>query len=94
MDSSSSFPPFTVSRTTSAALSAFCSLVLPDAAFFSACLPSTLKLVEAYEEFDELSAQSQEILEAKAEIEKTSPSYPDVPGGNAPPTASCESPSG
>lgn len=39
--------------------------------FMNYYLPTTLKLVEAYEEFDDLSAQSQEIIEAKAEIEKT-----------------------
>ena len=39
--------------------------------FMDYYLPTTLKLVEAYEEFDELSAQGQEIREAKAEIEKT-----------------------
>lgn len=39
--------------------------------FMDYYLPTTLKLVEAYQEFDELSAQGQEIREAKAEIEKT-----------------------
>lgn len=39
--------------------------------FMNYYLPTTLKLVEAYEEFDDLSAQSPEIIEAKAEIEKT-----------------------
>lgn len=34
-------------------------------------LPTTLKLVEAYEEFDGLSVPGEEILQAKAEIEKT-----------------------
>ena len=31
----------------------------------------TLKLVKSYEEFDSLSVQGEDILEAKAEIEKT-----------------------
>lgn len=39
--------------------------------FMNYYLPTTLKLVEAYEEFDEMEAQSQEIIEAKLEIEKT-----------------------
>ena len=39
--------------------------------FMNYYLPTTLKLVGAYEEFDDLSSQSAEILEAKAEIEKT-----------------------
>ncbi|MGN0167771.1 MAG: 5-bromo-4-chloroindolyl phosphate hydrolysis family protein [Acetatifactor sp.] len=39
--------------------------------FMNYYLPTTLKLVGAYEEFDDLSAQGEEILEAKAEIEKT-----------------------
>lgn len=39
--------------------------------FMDYYLPTTLKLVGAYEEFDELSSQGQEIMEAKAEIEKT-----------------------
>lgn len=39
--------------------------------FMSYYLPTTLKLVAAYEEFDDLSAQSEEIVEAKTEIEKT-----------------------
>lgn len=39
--------------------------------FMNYYLPTTLKLVGAYEEFDDLSSQSEEILEAKAEIEKT-----------------------
>lgn len=34
-------------------------------------LPTTLKLVEAYEEFDRVSVQGAEILEARNEIEKT-----------------------
>lgn len=34
-------------------------------------LPTTLKLVEAYEEFDRVSSPSEEILKAKAEIENT-----------------------
>lgn len=34
-------------------------------------LPTTLKLVEAYEEFARVSTPGQEIIEAKAEIEKT-----------------------
>lgn len=39
--------------------------------FMNYYLPTTLKLVEAYKEFDEMEAQSQEIMEAKQEIEKT-----------------------
>lgn len=39
--------------------------------FMSYYLPTTLKLVAAYEEFDTLSEQGPDILEAKAEIEKT-----------------------
>lgn len=39
--------------------------------FMNYYLPTTLKLVEAYEEFDERGAQSREVIEAKAEIEKT-----------------------
>lgn len=39
--------------------------------FMNYYLPTTLKLVGAYEEFDDLSSQSEEIVEAKAEIEKT-----------------------
>ncbi len=39
--------------------------------FMNYYLPTTLKLVAAYEEFDDLSAQGEEIIEAKAEIEKT-----------------------
>ncbi|MDE5590728.1 MAG: 5-bromo-4-chloroindolyl phosphate hydrolysis family protein, partial [Acetatifactor sp.] len=39
--------------------------------FMSYYLPTTIKLVEAYEEFDDLSSQSREIIEAKTEIEKT-----------------------
>lgn len=39
--------------------------------FLNYYLPTTLKLVAAYQEFDGMSAQSGEILEAKAEIEKT-----------------------
>lgn len=34
-------------------------------------LPTTLKLVEAYEEFDRVSSPSEEILKAKSEIENT-----------------------
>lgn len=34
-------------------------------------LPTTLKLVEAYEEFDGISVPGDEVLQAKAEIEKT-----------------------
>lgn len=39
--------------------------------FMSYYLPTTLKLVTAYEEFDGLSSQGEEIREAKSEIEKT-----------------------
>lgn len=39
--------------------------------FMNYYLPTTLKLVAAYREFDGMSAQGEEILEAKAEIEKT-----------------------
>lgn len=39
--------------------------------FLNYYLPTTLKLVAAYQEFDGMSAQGEEILEAKAEIEKT-----------------------
>lgn len=39
--------------------------------FMNYYLPTTLKLVGAYEEFEDLSSQSGEIIEAKAEIEKT-----------------------
>lgn len=39
--------------------------------FMNYYLPTTLKLVSAYEEFDDLSSQSEEIVEAKTEIEKT-----------------------
>lgn len=39
--------------------------------FMNYYLPTTLKLVAAYEEFDDLSSQGEEIREAKAEIEKT-----------------------
>lgn len=39
--------------------------------FMNYYLPTTLKLVAAYEEFDDLSSQGEEILEAKREIEKT-----------------------
>ncbi len=39
--------------------------------FMSYYLPTTLKLVSAYEEFDSLSEQGEDIMEAKAEIEKT-----------------------
>lgn len=34
-------------------------------------LPTTLKLVEAYEEFDRISVPGEEVLQAKVEIEKT-----------------------
>ena len=34
-------------------------------------LPTTLKLVEAYEEFDGISVPGEEVVQAKAEIEKT-----------------------
>ena len=34
-------------------------------------LPTTLKLVEAYEDFDRISSPGQEIIKAKAEIENT-----------------------
>ena len=34
-------------------------------------LPTTIKLVEAYEEFDRVSVPGEDILTAKAEIEKT-----------------------
>lgn len=34
-------------------------------------LPTTLKLVEAYEEFDKISVPGEEVVSAKAEIEKT-----------------------
>ena len=34
-------------------------------------LPTTLKLVEAYEDFDKVSTPGPEILAAKAEIERT-----------------------
>lgn len=34
-------------------------------------LPTTLKLVEAYEEFDGISVPGEEVIQAKAEIEKT-----------------------
>lgn len=39
--------------------------------FMNYYLPTTLKLVAAYEEFDDLSSQGEEIREAKREIEKT-----------------------
>lgn len=39
--------------------------------FLNYYLPTTLKLVASYEQFDSLSSQSEDILEAKAEIEKT-----------------------
>ena len=39
--------------------------------FMNYYLPTTLKLVKSYEEFDSLSVQGEDILEAKAEIEKT-----------------------
>ncbi len=39
--------------------------------FMNYYLPTTIKLVGAYEEFDALSVQGEEIVEAKAEIEKT-----------------------
>ncbi len=39
--------------------------------FMSYYLPTTIKLVDAYEKFDSLSVQGQDIKEAKAEIEKT-----------------------
>ncbi len=39
--------------------------------FMNYYLPTTLKLVAAYEEFDDLSSQGEEIREAKTEIEKT-----------------------
>lgn len=39
--------------------------------FMSYYLPTTLKLVAAYEEFDSLSEQGEDIKDAKAEIEKT-----------------------
>ncbi len=39
--------------------------------FMNYYLPTTLKLVGAYEQFDDLSAQGDEIREAKAEIKKT-----------------------
>ena len=39
--------------------------------FMSYYLPTTLKLVEAYEDFDGISSPGEEILSAKAEIEKT-----------------------
>ncbi|MCM1187833.1 MAG: 5-bromo-4-chloroindolyl phosphate hydrolysis family protein [bacterium] len=39
--------------------------------FMNYYLPTTLKLVAAYEEFDDVSAQGEEIREAKTEIEKT-----------------------
>lgn len=39
--------------------------------FMDYYLPTTLKLVKAYEQFDSMSIQGQDILEAKAEIEKT-----------------------
>lgn len=39
--------------------------------FMSYYLPTTLKLVEAYEDFDGISSPGEEILSAKTEIEKT-----------------------
>lgn len=39
--------------------------------FINYYLPTTLKLVAAYEDFDAMSVQGAEVLEAKAEIEKT-----------------------
>jgi hypothetical protein len=39
--------------------------------FMNYYLPTTLKLVGAYEDFDNMSTQGEEILEAKREIEKT-----------------------
>lgn len=39
--------------------------------FLNYYLPTTLKLVASYEQFDSLSTQGEDILEAKAEIEKT-----------------------
>ncbi len=39
--------------------------------FMNYYLPTTLKLVEAYEDFESVSSQGEEIREAKAEIEKT-----------------------
>ena len=39
--------------------------------FMNYYLPTTIKLVEAYEEFDSLSVQGDDIRAAKAEIEKT-----------------------
>lgn len=39
--------------------------------FMDYYLPTTLKLVQAYEEFDRVSVQGADILSAKAEIEKT-----------------------
>lgn len=39
--------------------------------FMNYYLPTTLKLVEAYEEFDKVSAPGADIIEAKGEIEKT-----------------------
>lgn len=41
-------------------------------------LPTTMKLVEAYEEFDNMSNQGPDIIEAKAEIEKTLDSINDA----------------
>ena len=39
--------------------------------FMNYYLPTTLKLVAAYEEFNDLRSQGEEIREAKTEIEKT-----------------------
>lgn len=39
--------------------------------FMDYYLPTTLKLVEAYEEFNQVSSPNEEIIEAKAELEKT-----------------------
>ena len=39
--------------------------------FMNYYLPTTIKLVGAYEEFDSMSVQGEDIREAKEEIEKT-----------------------
>ena len=39
--------------------------------FMNYYLPTTLKLVQAYSEFDSISAPGEDIISAKAEIEKT-----------------------
>ena len=39
--------------------------------FMSYYLPMTVNLVKAYEEFDSLSTQGEDIIDAKQEIEKT-----------------------